>query len=60
MMKHIKDEIVVNAVKMLKHEIAVHVKKHIFSKKEIQQTYSALTCIECKKLYSRVNSTNIL
>ena len=32
------------------HEVAVHVKKkRFFSEKEIQQTYSAITCIECKK-----------
>ena len=33
---------------MLKHKIAVHV-KNIFSEKEIQQIYSSITCIECKK-----------
>ena len=40
MKKHIKEEVVVNAVKTTEksgeHEIAVHVKKHVFSEKEIQ------------------------
>ena len=62
-MKHTKDEAVVNAVKwrkMRKHEIAVHVKKTRFSEKDIQQAYSAITCIECKKRLFSIKFNNHL
>ena len=45
---------------MLKHEIAVHVKKTRFSEKDIQQTYSAITCIECKKRLFSIKFNNHL
>ena len=40
-MKHIKDEVVVNAVKVMEksdeHEVAVHVKKTFFPKKKFNK-----------------------
>ena len=63
-MKHIKDEVVVNAVKTMEKNAETWncsaCEKTRFSEKDIQQTYSAITCIECKKRLFSIKFNNHL